>query len=307
MTHSSFDMTPKQAKAYDLWSSFENTVLYSKRYFVTHPLLDTLKGYLKHNVKIIAEGDVYFRARIIDESARKDYMMVICEKEDGNYKRYVSKANKFKGLSKEASYVPPNNRMIREGRANPKFIKYLYVAENPTTAIFEVRPLLSDRINLSEIQLKRDLTIADLTYNFDAESKNMSEQEWLLFYIHRAFSTPTNNPDAYIPSQIIAASIEAWGYDGIRYNSSLHHGGVNLTIFNPNNCEPISSREMIMEGFKISARTAGQNPIDNKLLGIMDNECHLIDTRDFNDTVLPVSKNERKNTCKVIAEKPSKD
>lgn len=225
-------------------------------------------------------------------------MMVICEKEDGNYKRYVSKANKFKGLSKEASYVPPNNRMIGEGRANPKFIKYLYVAENPTTAIFEVRPLLSDRINLSEIQLKRDLTIADLTYNFDAEPKNMSEQEWLLFYIHRAFSTPTNNPDAYIPSQIIAASIEAWGYDGIRYNSSLHHGGVNLTIFNPNNCEPISSREMIMEGFKISARTAGQNPIDNKLLGIRDNECHLIDTRDFNDTVLPVSKNERKKHVK---------
>lgn len=290
MKHSSFDMTPQQAKAYDLWSSFENTVLFSKRYFVSHPLLDELSAYLKHNVKTIATGDVYFRARIIDESARKDYMMIICEKEDGDYKRYVSNANKFKGLSKDASYVPPDNKMIGEGRANPKFIKYLYVAENPTTAIFEVRPLLSDRINLSEIQLKRDLTIADLTYNFETKPKDMSEQEWLLFYIHRAFSTPTNNPDVYIPSQIIAASIEAWGYDGIRYNSSLHHGGVNLTIFNPNNCEPISSREMIMGNFKLSARTAGQNTIDYKLLGIKDNECHLVDIRNRKVTIIPISK-----------------
>lgn len=290
MTHSTFDMTPQQAKAYDLWSSFENTVLYSKRYFVTHPLLDTLKEFLKHNVKTIAMGDLYFRARIIDESARKDYMMVICEKEDGNYKRYVSNTNRFKGLSKDASYVPPDNKKIGEGRANPKFIKYLYVAENPTTAIFEVRPLLSDRINLSEIQLKRDLDIADLTYNFETEPNDMTEQEWLLFYIHRAFSTPANNPDVYIPSQIIAACIEASGYGGIRYNSSLHHGGVNLTIFNPDNCEPVSSREMILEGFKISAKTAGQNTVDYKLLGINNNECHLIDTRDFKDTILPISK-----------------
>ena len=290
MTHSPFDMTPQQTKAHALWLSFEKTVLYSKRYFVTHPLLDALNEYLKHNVKTIAIGDVYFRARIIDESARKDYMMVICEKEDGNYKRYVSSENKFKGLTKDASYVPPDNKMIGEGRANPKFIKNLYMAENPTTAIFEVRPLLSDRVNLSEIRLKRDLTIADLTYNFETEPKDMSEQEWLLFYIHRAFSTPTNNPDVYIPSQIIAANIEACGYDGIRYNSSLHHGGVNLTIFNPDNCEPISSREMIMEGFKISARAAGQNTIDYKLLGIKDNECHLVDIRNHENTIIPISK-----------------
>ena len=60
----------------------------------------------------------------------------------------------------------------------------------------------------------------------------------------------------YIPSQIIAEYLKNLGYDGIRYNSSLHFGGVNLTIFNYEKCEAISSQDFRIEDIKLTARAA---------------------------------------------------
>lgn len=282
--------TENQKKAFECWHSFENTAIYTERYYTEHPLLDRLKDYLDKNPKIVSAGELYYRARIIDEVTWKDSMMSVCVKEDDDYKRYLSKTNKFKGLTKAASFVPPDNSIIKEGRANPKYVKYLYMAENPTTAIFEVRPFWTERINLAEIQVVNDMQIADLAYEIETFPKETTELEWLFYYIQCAFARPTNDADLYIPSQIIAANIKKWGFDGIRYNSSLHRGGVNLTIFDSCNCEAISSRDMIIREMSISARTAGLQTIDGKLLCIKDNECRLVDERSFEMTVIPLSK-----------------
>lgn len=72
--------------------------------------------------------------------------------------------------------------------------------------------------------------------------------------IQGAFSCPTNNTDDYIPTQVISEYLRSLGYDGIRFNSSLHDGGVNLTIFNYAKCEAISSQEFKLEAIKITAR-----------------------------------------------------
>ena len=72
--------------------------------------------------------------------------------------------------------------------------------------------------------------------------------------IQGAFSKPTNNSDDYLPTQVIAEYIRSLGYDGIRFNSSLHYGGVNLTIFNYENCEAVSSQDFRVEEMKISER-----------------------------------------------------
>lgn len=277
-------------KAFECWSSFAETAMYTDRYYTEHPLLDRLKDYIDNNPKIISAGEVYYRVRIINEDAWKDYMMKVCEKEDGDYRRYFSNTNRFKGLTKEGSFVPPNNSVINEGRANAKYVKFLYMAENPTTAIFEVRPLWSDRINLAEIRVITDLRIADLTYDVLNQPDNMTEFDWLLHYIQVSFSIPTNDADEYIPSQIIAANIKKWGYDGIRYNSSLHKGGVNLTIFNPEKCEAISSRDMRISNFTISAQTLPSSIIDNKLLSIKNNECQFIDVDTIIGEAIPTKK-----------------
>ena len=281
-----YDATAEQKKAYELWMSFEKEVLFKTRYYVVHPLLDELHEYLLKNELRIVAGEVFYRARIINDSAQKDYMMRVCVGEDGDYKRFLSNINKFKGLTKEASYVPPDNRVIKDGRANPRYIKYLYMAESPTTAIYEVRPLITDRINVSEIIVKNDLLIANLTFDYySVIPEKRDEIQWLLYYIHRAFSIPTIDPDEYLPSQIIAENIKQWGYDGIRYNSSLHRGGVNITVYNYEKCDAISSRDMIIDTIKLNARTAGDLTIDDNMLFIKDNESYLINVNDITNII----------------------
>jgi hypothetical protein len=60
---------------------------------------------------------------------------------------------------------------------------------------------------------------------------------------HR-FSLPINNDEkkAYIPTQYIAEYIKNEGFDGIKYKSSLSNIGNNITLFDKNNAEAISSK-----------------------------------------------------------------
>lgn len=141
-------------EARKLWYDFKNAVFFENRFFVKHPLLDILAEYMSRNEHMIEVGQVYYRARIIDDSSINDHMMYKCyvapEGERLDVK-YVGKANPFKGLTKEASFVPPKEVKVSAGRANPKYVKYLYVAEEPTTAIFEVRPFIFDAVNIAKI------------------------------------------------------------------------------------------------------------------------------------------------------------
>ena len=91
-------------------------------------------------------------------------------------------------------------------------------------------------------------------------------------FIQSAFSSPTNNPDDYIPTQIIAEYFRHLGYDGIRYSSSLHRSGYNLTIFDTSKCEAIFSTDLRLENIKIGLRPAiGAENIDGRFEYIIDN------------------------------------
>lgn len=170
---------------------------------------------------------------------------------------YHSKSNPFRGLTKEASFIPPKKVKVSEGRANPKYVRYLYVSESPITTLFEVRPLIFDAVNIARIRINGTLKIANIAVDLDLSRKeNATTDMYVMGMIQGAFSKPTNNPDDYIPSQIIAEYIKKLGYDGIRYNSSLHSGGVNLTIFAYDKCEAISSQDFRIEDIKITATAA---------------------------------------------------
>lgn len=270
-------MNEIEKEAKDIWEKFKESVLYENRFFITHPLLDIIKKYITDNIFTVKQGGIFYRARIIDDNATKDHMLYKCYSENGDSKKYFGK-NQFRGLSKEASYVPPDNKQVGEGRANPKFIKYLYMAEEPITAIFEVRPLLIDSVNLAEIETLSDLHLANIAVELDSETERKSIAEYIMSYIQGSFSYPTNNKDYYIPTQIIAEYIKSIGYDGIRYNSSLHKGGVNLTIFNYDKCEPVSSRDFRIENVKMTVRAAiGSDSGINKFWWIVDNKVRPID------------------------------
>ena len=168
---------------------------------------------------------------------------------------------------------------VSEGRANAKFVKYLYVAESPTTAIFEVRPFIYDAINIAQIQVNDSLKIANIAVELDcSNNENVTIESHVMGIIQGAFSKPTNNPDDYIPTQIIAEYIKSLGYEGIRFNSSLHDGGVNLTIFNYEKCEAIASQDFRLENIKLTARAAiGSANYQGDLFFIKDNEPHYLD------------------------------
>jgi len=264
-------------QALELWKSFRKEVLYNHRFYPSHPVLDKLSAIAKKCELTVKAGSIYYRARIIDDEALKEHMLGICygpgtTKEQNKW--YHTKANKFRGLSKEGSYVPPDPDLVRDGRSNARFIRFLYMAESPTTAVFEVRPLLHSAVNVSGIEVKEQLRIANLAVDIDMDpqKEGKSMEEWLLSFIQSAFSFPTNNPDDYIPTQIIAEHLRHLGYDGIRYSSSLHEGGFNLTVFDVAKCDAVFSTDMRLESMKMSLRPAiGAENIDGRFQWIIDN------------------------------------
>lgn len=250
--------------------------MFRQRFFLNHPVLDRLGDIARTLETLIAPGRIYYRARIIDDNALKEHMLGKCYapgRTEEERKWYHSKANKFKGLSKEGSYVPNDPKLIRDARSNPRFICYLYVAESPTTAVYEVRPILYNAVNVAGIKVKEPLRIANIAVDIDPNpEKEKSVDEWLLGFVQSAFSSPTNNPDDYISSQIIAEFFRHLGYDGIRYSSSLHKSGYNLTIYNVLKCEPVFSTDMRFEDMKISLRPAiGAENRDGQFQWIKDN------------------------------------
>lgn len=270
MADSSYDI------ARELWYSFHEEVKYRHRYFPSHPVLDRLSEIAKGCELTIEPGATYYRARIIDDAAQSEHMIVKCYSSDCSEEErnwYRNKANKFRGLSKEGSFVPPNPDLIRDGRSNAKFIRFLYMAESPTTAVFEVRPILYSAVNVAGIEVKEKLSIANIAVDIDMNPKNeKSVDEWLLGFVQSAFSLPTNNQDDYIASQIIAEYLRHLGYDGIRYASSLHRGGFNLTVFDVSKCEVFFSTDMRLENIKMYLRPAiGAENIDGRFEYIVDN------------------------------------
>ncbi len=255
-------------KAKELWDSFCESVRFKQRFFITHPVLDMLAAIAKSLEITIEPGQIFYRARIIDDKAAKnEHMIAKCYRVDASeeeMKWYHNKANKFRGLCKEGSYVPPNPELIRDARSNPKFIRYLYIAENPTTAIYEVRPILYSRVNVARIEVKEKLLIANIAVNIDPDSDtDRGVEKWLMSFVQSAFSSPTSNPDEYLPSQVIAEFFRHLGYDGIRYSSSLHRGGYNLTVYDVSKCDAISSTDLKLEDMKITLSPAiGAENID---------------------------------------------
>ncbi len=273
-------------EARKLWYSFKDAIFYENRFFVKHQLLDMLSEYMASNILTIESGKVYYRARIIDDNCINDHMIYKCYAAPKGEKmdiKYVGKANPFKGLTKEASFVPPKEVKVSAGRANPKYVKYLYVAESPTTAIFEVRPFIYDAVNIAKVQVNEPLKVANIAVELDlSNDKNATVEMYVMRMIQRAFSKPTNNTDDYIPTQIIAEYIKSLGYDGIRFNSSIHSGGVNLTIFNYEKCEAISSQDFRIENIKLTARAAiGSANYDGDLFYIVDNDPKYYDFSKF--------------------------
>lgn len=269
-----------------LWDDFINQITYVNRFISHHEILDRLKTISETNVITLSEETVLYRARIYDgdvgfirefeeflhkqinqkkyaeasqqdnntlENLRRLIMDAERRKKRGLEERMNSR---FWGFDEQESFIPQNADVVKEGRANPDRIKYLYVADQPNTALAEVRPLLKNYVSIAEIKVVNKLKIADLTYDI---FKNINENDMMLVYlIMEEYAKPNNNePFHYLPTQYISEYIKSIGFDGIKYNSSLYRRGRNYVIFNYDKCKAVSSKLYELDDICYDAKCVG--------------------------------------------------
>ena len=133
-----------------------------------------------------------------------------------------------------------------EGRVNPKGIPCFYMAGDEHTAIAEVRPWIGSKVSIGLFRTLRDLRLVDCTRDAD--------KQWLYFeepgadaralavwtHIAKAFREPVTREDDradYAPTQIIAETFRAEGFDGVAYRSGFGTDCFNVALFDLNATE----------------------------------------------------------------------
>lgn len=200
-------------------------------------VLDYLRHEATNPVRRIPAGTRLYRCRIMTDKSKAG-------KEPG-----------FFGYGKEDSFVAPPS-VTRDMRANYRYIPYLYCANNPYTALVEVRPRLGADVSVATLITKEELKLLDFTLK--DIPKGMKEPKINLFAdLSMLYSKPVTSDDDvidYIPTQFVAEYAKRLGYDGIAFRSSLTpeleyqdvYGNqdldrYNIVVFKYQKCEPIAS------------------------------------------------------------------
>ncbi len=199
------------------WDKFSEEIKTVNRFHLKNPLdLEKLKSLFKHFQKDLPKGKKYYRARISDNP---------------------------KGYPIEKMGNPPNE-LAKSGRANPNGISYLYLANDITTTLYEIRASLFDYVTIGKFRLEENISVVNLSrYTYDvfrlAELESLEE-----VMIHGSFidkleqelSKPRRRNDSeldYLPTQYLSELIKSMGFDGIEFKSSLYSEGTNIAVFNP--------------------------------------------------------------------------
>lgn len=139
---------------------------------------------------------------------------------------------------------PPINK-TKNNRMSPKGISIFYGSMDIKTAIYEVRPSLSEIVTVGKFVLEKDLNIIDLSRNFDKyqsifDGDYSIEYERILNFLSdfvRDIAKPIRASDAdieYLPTQALTEYIRynpKTYIDGIKFISCMRKGGVNIVLF----------------------------------------------------------------------------
>ena len=142
---------------------------------------------------------------------------------------------------------PQKIRSIKDGRANPRGITVLYLADSIETAVAEVRPWISAYVTIGTLKLNKDITVVNLYKDFPPSLFSVSDpvEEKIWEGINKSFAKPVSHGDEmwdYYATQYLAESFKLKGYDGILYMSSQYDGGYNVALFNIDDASVISTK-----------------------------------------------------------------
>lgn len=212
--------------------------------------------------------NILLKSTLTAESLFASIFPLLCSKSEGQdkikdfFQEYRNRI--FQGFNaKQSGATPPDK--APEGRLNPQKVSYLYMAEEPETAIYEVKPIVQQAISLATIKPIRHLKVLDLCKEFPfnefiQEGYTLSPPSLMREVAHR-FSIP-NHGDImdYIPTQYIAEYVKTvLEFDGIKFKSSLNNGGKNVVIFDEKLCEVTGSKVYCIDKIKIDYHSLNQD------------------------------------------------
>ena len=272
------------------WNEFVNELIYKNRFASSHKVVDVIKDYAKRCTATIKKGQVLYRARIYHQDPLREFVSDVYKNTKikkqreqnetiditneyfnmllANVWMAITKGNlwgkqvieayhkwqrkKFKGYNSSDSGAPPADSGSA-GRINPERIRYLYLADDPQTAIYEVRPTIGQHVSVATFKTNEEIKIYDLASEIKHHEKEHEDNDFSLFYeIQQRFSEP-NTGDAfrYLPTQYLGEMIKQMGFDGLRFNSSLKKGGVNVVLFDDKKCKAICSDLIRVDDIKL--------------------------------------------------------
>jgi len=233
-------------KEYELWKGFENEISQEvDSSSATTQICNALNQFMDKAAYTLKKGSIIYRARRIStESELPDCMHKVLElihDSSASYRNldgFINGAalaemnpNKdFWGFNAERSGAPEIEKAYA-GRINPKGVSYLYAAEQPHTAIVEVRPIIGQMVSVAEIEIERDLILYDFSIPIlDFESKEETHDIFRIIAKH--ISEPNYaGEEGYLTTQYIGNFIKEKQVEGIRFPSSLHKNGINIVLF----------------------------------------------------------------------------
>ena len=169
----------------------------------------------------------------------------------------------------DAERMKPDANLIPDGRVNTAGIPVLYLAIHRETAIAEVRPWIGTKVSVSQFRTTRKLKALDLTREYGkfriagilagdaADAREKRKSVWNR--IDNAFSRPVNgtdDPAAYVPTQILAEVFRDEGYEAIVYRSRFGKKGYNVVIFDPDDARAGDGKPYEVKKIKIVAECA---------------------------------------------------
>jgi RES domain-containing protein len=234
--------------------SFCNEIRKNYRYIQNNKVTKFLDSVFESSKKrqiVINEGTLYYRAQL-----DHDWGLNVIEDYNGDKIEYIGDTPI--AYPKERMKPIPNKG--KEGRANPKGISYLYLADNKKTAISEVRPWIQSNISVGEFRLNKALSIIDCSLSFYEEDHTPSWESLVWPEIDKAFSEPITLSDEsadYAPTQIISEFFKFKGFDGVAYKSSITIDGNNVVLFNPKVADLITCSIYEVESVDIKFKSIG--------------------------------------------------
>ena len=246
---------------FNSWRSyidFQRSVMRDRRYIPsseTEEFLNAVRATAGDRSTHLKKGSIFWRAQL-GHTWRKE------GKGDDSFEVPSALAlSRMKPLVGRAS----------EGRANPKGIPVLYLANTMETAAAEVRPWIGSYISLAQFETNYKLQIVDCSHNQDDPSyhhrlpfqrrqqlsrEDIEKTVWSS--IDKSFARPVGRRDdvaAYVPTQIIAEVISNDGYDGLAYRSRFGDRGYTIALFDIDAASPINCQLRQVDSVKITLST----------------------------------------------------